>query len=386
LSIELVEIKMVISIKAQKIVRRSQNRALILGSGRQSTLKLGISPLTQALNKLKTTLGGWGQEMETHISQTNNKTRTGVLVSLGFLVLTSAALPIMVPQARYMGLDLEIPEDLSRSVLLSTMGHWEESLPHSQEEKVSDGKIPSLVAPLTLSKYKVKSGEAVSTIANKFGLTLGTVISFNQIRNVKRVQVGMELSIPNQDGLMYTVARGDSLGLISRRTGITYESILDANNMESPVIQPGQKLFLPGAAISRMEIRQALGEMFIMPARGRFTSGYGYRKDPFTGVRRFHNGIDIANVAGTPIKAAMEGRVSDVGYHSSYGNYVVISHDGGYQTMYAHLSAYKVAKGQRIAQGETIAQMGNTGYSTGTHLHFSVFRRNVPTDPTKLLY
>ncbi|OHD12919.1 MAG: hypothetical protein A2Z96_00625 [Spirochaetes bacterium GWB1_48_6] len=324
--------------------------------------------------------------METHISQTNNKTRTGVLVSLGFLVLTSAALPIMVPQARYMGLDLEIPEDLSRSVLLSTMGHWEESLPHSQEEKVSDGKIPSLVAPLTLSKYKVKSGEAVSTIANKFGLTLGTVISFNQIRNVKRVQVGMELSIPNQDGLMYTVARGDSLGLISRRTGITYESILDANNMESPVIQPGQKLFLPGAAISRMEIRQALGEMFIMPARGRFTSGYGYRKDPFTGVRRFHNGIDIANVAGTPIKAAMEGRVSDVGYHSSYGNYVVISHDGGYQTMYAHLSAYKVAKGQRIAQGETIAQMGNTGYSTGTHLHFSVFRRNVPTDPTKLLY
>lgn len=377
---------MVISAKMQKVVRRhGQGKSLMLWKSPLPPMRLGLGPLGDLGRRIRIAMGHFLSSLETLSSQDHSKTRNGILISLGILVLTSISLPVVLPQTRYISLQLEIPEDKALPQLLSTMGHWEEGLTDATREKPvqTPGK---LLKVLETSKYKVKNGEALSTIANRFGLALGTVISFNRIQNVKRIQVGMELTIPNQDGLLYTVARGDSLSLIAQKTGVSYNDLLDANNLESPVVQPGQKLFLPGATLSRVELRSALGEMFIMPAQGRLTSGYGYRKDPFTGVRRFHNGIDIANASGTPIKAVMEGRVSDVGYHSSYGNYIVISHDGGYQTMYAHLLSYRVAKGQRVSQGQSIAQMGNTGYSTGTHLHFSVFRRNIPVDPSKLLY
>ncbi len=106
--------------------------------------------------------------------------------------------------------------------------------------------------------------------------------------------------------------------------------------------------------------------MFVMPTKGAFTSGFGYR----WGV--LHGGIDLANAIGTPILAASDGVVIDAGPTGGYGNWVKLRHSDGTVTLYGHLSAWNVTVGQRVWAGDQIAKMGNTGNSTGPHLHFEV--------------
>ena len=148
---------------------------------------------------------------------------------------------------------------------------------------------------------------------------------------------------------------------------------------------PGQTLFIPGGSLSTMALRRAMGELFISPVLGRLTSPYGYRKDPFTGVRSFHTGIDIAAPTGTAIKATLDGKVATTGYSPVYGNYVIITHDAGYQSLYGHMSTINVLRGQNVIQGARLGSVGNTGYSTGSHLHFSVYRNGKMVNPSSLL-
>lgn len=105
---------------------------------------------------------------------------------------------------------------------------------------------------------------------------------------------------------------------------------------------------------------------------GRFTSAYGYRIHPITGVRTFHDGIDIAGPTGTNVYAYTDGTISQVGYDRYYGKYIMINHGGGLVTIYKHLSSYSVTLGEKVSVGEHIGEMGNTGFSTGSHLHFEV--------------
>lgn len=109
------------------------------------------------------------------------------------------------------------------------------------------------------------------------------------------------------------------------------------------------------------------------PANGRSTSGFGWRVHPITGVSTQHRGADIANSIGTPVVAAGDGVVSRAQSHSSYGNHIMITHvinGQTYTTVYAHLSSMNVSAGQHVSKGELIGKMGNTGRSTGPHLHF----------------
>jgi len=239
---------------------------------------------------------------------------------------------------------------------------------------------------LETKTYTLQKGDMLASVANKFDVTLGTLISFNSIKNVKKVGRGTTLVVPNSDGVLYTVVKGDSLSGIARANKVAYERILEANNLSSPVVTPGQRIFLPGATLSTWELKQASGELFIYPVRGYITSRFGTRRDPFTGVRTFHNGVDIANSLGTPVHASMAGTVTDTGFNSSYGNYIVISHEGGFQTLYGHLKSFTVKDGQYVAQGQQIGLMGNTGYSTGTHTHFSIFKWNKALNPLNYLY
>lgn len=110
----------------------------------------------------------------------------------------------------------------------------------------------------------------------------------------------------------------------------------------------------------------------VRPANTRLSSGFGFRRDPFTGQGAMHSGLDFAGPLGTPIAAASKGRVSFVGWRSGYGNTVEIDHGGGLMTRYAHLSTFRVHAGQEVDAGATIAGMGSTGRSTGSHLHFEV--------------
>ncbi len=122
---------------------------------------------------------------------------------------------------------------------------------------------------------------------------------------------------------------------------------------------------------------------FAMPVRStfRFTSGFGYRRDPKTGGRRMHNGTDFAGAHGTNIYATADGVVTHAAWDSGYGRTVRIQHAFGIETVYAHNSNIVVSKGQRVSRGQHIADMGSTGRSTGTHLHYEVRVGGKPINP-----
>jgi len=121
------------------------------------------------------------------------------------------------------------------------------------------------------------------------------------------------------------------------------------------------------------------------PTKGRLTSGFGERPSPFTGRLEFHAGIDIANRTGTQIMAAGKGTVTFAGYKKGYGYFVTVDHGYGFTTNYAHLSQILVEAGQKVEKGEVIAKMGNTGRSTGPHLHFEILKGGEPVDPLQYL-
>ncbi|TWI68927.1 peptidase M23-like protein [Desulfobotulus alkaliphilus] len=123
----------------------------------------------------------------------------------------------------------------------------------------------------------------------------------------------------------------------------------------------------------------------IRPADGWVTSRFGYRTSPFTGRREFHSGLDIANRIGTPVLATAEGVVSFAGDRGAIGIVVNIDHGHGLVTRYGHLNKALVKSGQRVSRGEVIGEMGNTGRSTGPHVHYEVRLNGVPVNPAKYI-
>ncbi|MDR2048210.1 MAG: M23 family metallopeptidase [Treponema sp.] len=259
-------------------------------------------------------------------------------------------------------------------------------------ETVFSAETPGDEFPLDLMEtfswedYTVRQGDTVEGISRRFGLSLDAVIASNNIRNVRRGLIaGETIRIPNMDGIPYTVKRGDSYQKIANSMAVPLEAILDANDIQSEAISPGAVLFIPGARMKTEDLKQALGELFIYPVQGRITSGFGWRIDPFTKTRLYHAGMDLSSRFGTPVKAAAAGRVSAVGYNAIYGNFVIITHNGVYQTMYGHLSKILVSKGSSVGQGDVVGQVGSTGRSTGPHLHFAVYRNDRAINPLEIL-
>jgi murein DD-endopeptidase MepM/ murein hydrolase activator NlpD len=123
----------------------------------------------------------------------------------------------------------------------------------------------------------------------------------------------------------------------------------------------------------------------IRPASGWVTSRFAHRISPFTGRREFHNALDIANRIRTPIIAPADGKVSFAGQRWLLGNVIEINHGHGFVTRYAHLEAFKKKKGDRVKRGETIALMGNTGRSTGPHVHYQIRLNGIPVNPEKYI-
>jgi murein DD-endopeptidase MepM/ murein hydrolase activator NlpD len=217
-------------------------------------------------------------------------------------------------------------------------------------------------------------------------LNQDSLISVNDIRNSRLLKIGQELLIPNQDGLAHTMAAGETLMEVAEAHELDIAAIRAVNEIPG-ALEPesGTRIFLPGARLSRTDLQEINGDLFAWPVRGRLTSYYGYRNDPFTGRRQFHNGLDIAASWGTPLYTAMAGRVAGTGFDPISGNYIVISHHSGYRTFYGHLDTIRVKTGQQLKAGQRIGDIGSTGLSTGSHVHFSVYKWGRTVNPLYLL-
>lgn len=287
-----------------------------------------------------------------------------------------------------------VPPDTTESTAVEPAHHEE---PVATEEPVTpDRDVETDVAANVeqvspkpeIFTHTIRSGETLSDIARAYAIDIETILAANSIPDPNRIRVGETLSIPNVKGVIHTVQRGESLWNIANYYEVTVQAIVDANDIANPnTLQVGQKLVVPGAqAIEAMRQRDAIvspsGQLlrnFSWPTTGRISSRFGERWG------RMHNGLDIAVPTGTPIRAAAAGTVTYSASMGTYGLLVIIDHGHGVETRYAHLSRLVAKVGQRVARGDLIAYSGNTGLSTGPHLHFEIRRNGVALDPSDFL-
>ena len=227
-----------------------------------------------------------------------------------------------------------------------------------------------------ISVYIVRTGDTLSEIAEMFGVSANTIIWANDIRGTS-IKVGQELVILPLSGVRHVVKSGDTLKSVATKYKADLNDVLLYNGLAiGDKIKSGDVIIIPDGVISATQVSS------VKNSAGAQTypvySGYYIR--PIVGGRKTqgihgNNGVDLAAPTGTPILAAADGRVivsRAGGYNGGYGSYLVISHPNGTQTLYAHLSQNSVFVGQSVAQGQIIGAVGNTGKSTGSHLHFEI--------------
>ncbi len=257
--------------------------------------------------------------------------------------------------------------------------------------------IPDTIIPerprIDIITHTVVPGDTLYGIAKKYKLSAETVMFANGLeRNPDLLRLGQKLVILPVDGIYHTVAKNDTLEKIAKAYKVKPEAIinyplnrLDARN---PTITVGQKLIVPGGKkeipVPQVQVYRGPVPPGAKRGTGRFvwpTSGYLTQ-----GFKPLHRAIDIALATGAPIKAADTGYVVVAGWsNDGYGNYVVIDHGNGFQTLYAHLSKIFVKPGDVIGQGTIIGHMGSTGRSTGPHLHFEIRKGGIQLNPLSYL-
>lgn len=230
-----------------------------------------------------------------------------------------------------------------------------------------------------ISVYVVRSGDSLSDIATMFGVSVNTIVWANNIAG-KPIKAGDTLIILPVSGVEHKVVKGDTLKSIARKYSADESEIADFNGIDAAApLAVGSMVIVPGGEIAAPTPakRPSAGGTRILGGGGPLIEGFF--ANPLPGGRitqGLHgwNGIDIGAARGTPVTASAAGTViiARPGWNGGYGTYVVITHTNGTQTLYSHLSATAVAPGATVSQGEVIGYVGNTGKSTGTHLHFEV--------------
>lgn len=238
-----------------------------------------------------------------------------------------------------------------------------------------------------IQTYTVKEGDTLASIAQDYNLSINTLRWVNNIQKGKQVNPGQKLAILPVDGVMYTVRKGDTVNAIATKFKADPKDILDFNGFDSSSdLVIGGKIVIPGGEISEITktAQKTSKGGTVKGAIKKFFSGsvrQGY-------MQPWHNGqqsqgchtsacsIDWALPVGSNLTAAKDGTVSVApksGYNGGYGLYVVIKHPDGSSTLYGHMSRVDVSVGDRVGQGQSIGLSGNTGKSTGPHVHFTIF-------------
>ncbi|MFW5981924.1 MAG: peptidoglycan DD-metalloendopeptidase family protein [Halanaerobiaceae bacterium] len=228
--------------------------------------------------------------------------------------------------------------------------------------------------------HKVENGDNLWDIAGEYDIDIDTLIGANDITNMNTIGIGDELKILPVKGILYTVNPGESLWTVSRKFNVSSAKIVEANGLDDPdLVQPGVSLILPGVK-PEFGYQDRLAESFMRPlSGGRVSSPFGPRWG------RMHTGIDYAVSTGTEIRAARAGKIVYSGWSTGYGETVIIEHQKGVRSLYAHNSRLLVRGGQHVERGQVIALSGNTGNSTGPHLHFEIQINGKPVNPANYL-
>lgn len=235
-----------------------------------------------------------------------------------------------------------------------------------------------------ISVYVVRPGDTLSDIARMHNVSINTIIWANNLKGSKDIRPGQTLIILPISGVKRTIVKGDTLKSLAKTYGADANEIAQYNGLDpaSPLAL-GTTVIIPGGELTSTPVAAK------KPAASGNASPYvggsgpvisGYFTNPAPGARltqgvHGRNGVDLGGARGTPIVAAAGGTVivsRNSGWNGGYGNYVVVSHANGTQTLYAHLTNAIVSQGQSVNQGQTIGYMGSTGRSTGVHLHFEV--------------
>ncbi len=277
---------------------------------------------------------------------------------------------------------------------------------------------PSPTPPLSASWHVVGEGESLWMIAQHYGVSVESLATANDLTEESVIHPGKKLAIPARlvpgqtaqtsatkksaaapkkpsspvASKNIVVRSGQTLSSIARANGVSISEIITANNLSSADrIRVGQRLTIPGDVVTP-RLRQGtiatsepappshrVGSVLSWPARGMITSGFGWRRS------HYHGGVDISANWGSPIAAAMAGRVTYAGWYGGYGLAVVLDHGDGLQTIYGHASKILVHVGDEVDSGEAIARVGCTGVCTGPHIHFEVRIDGHPVNPLEYL-
>lgn len=248
-----------------------------------------------------------------------------------------------------------------------------------------------------ISIYTVREGDTISRIAEMFGVSVNTIVWANELGKNPSIKEGQVLVILPVSGVKYTIKKGDTIRSLAFRYKVSIDDILMDNNLTlSSVLNPGDTIIIPNVepiytpAPKIATKAKPLAKTHINPPHhtdGPFYPGYFIR--PITGGIKTqdlhgHNAIDLAAPVGTIIRASASGKVissiSNGGYNGGYGNYVIISHPNGTQTLYAHNLKNFVKIGDKVEQGQMIAKIGMTGETTGPHVHFEIRNAKMPSN------
>ncbi len=260
------------------------------------------------------------------------------------------------------------------------------------QEHSSDCPDPALQR---FQKHKVIRGETLQSVAEHYNLLPETILTMNPNLG-KSLTVGSDILIPPYNGIVVEVPGGQTWRQVAAKYKVRPDVLYEVNGCQkNPKI-----VFVPGVDGSGKQIAiksqnstssQEQSYEYPLPQVANLALPYGWQINPKTGQVFFHSGVDLLAAVGTPVKTISSGTVVFAGEKGSYGKLVIINHDGGLQSRYAHLNNIKVTTGQQLKQGDVLGTVGTTGQpdSNQPHLHFEVRSNSslgwVAQDPNQYL-
>ena len=224
-----------------------------------------------------------------------------------------------------------------------------------------------------LKRHRIQSGETLESIARQYNLIPATLLGMNPMLRQNQISVGQEIVIAPYNGIVVEIPAGNTLQDIAQAYNARADVIFEVNGCQSQprvVFIPGVN-WTPGGPVVPAKV---VLSGYPLPAKASVQMGYGWQLHPTAGRVVFHSGLDLIAKIGTPVLSVGEGVVAFAGARPGYGNLVVVNHQSGKQTRYAHLSEITVKVGQKVPSGQVLGKVGISGQpdSDEPHLHFEI--------------